>query len=665
MSFRSVLLLFDCVAVIVVTVCGSAIVGRGQSANQQATSPRGAVRGRVTIDGRPASGMIIILQQSGFRLYTIGPHSSRQQHTEVKTDKMGRYRASNIPAGDYNIFPKAPGLVATNLNQFRQAQTVTVKPGKTFEKVDFVLTRGGVITGRVVTSAGQPMIETQVHCHRHNQDSDRWEEITGGRQTDDRGVYRFFGLPAGKYRISSYNDYYPQTYHPDTTDETKAAIVEVKLGAEMPNVDVRYGRSKNSYSAAGRLIDGQTGEPLSNFPIAAVWSENGQYTQDGAPRKIVFTDLGGRFQFTRISQGHHIATIVSSPESGDYRGDSVSFQIAGDDISGVEIKAYRGATISGMIVIEGDQDPAVLARISQLNLIGWQAAPSGAIGSSTPYFQIVDDGRFRISGLRLGRVNIQGGPWPKGFTLLRVERNGKELKDGLQVGPSEEVKDVRVFVGYGTGVIRGQVEANGQPLRGARGMLFVSRTDKPGKFVVSPINGVDSEGRFLIEGLLPGDYNVSFRLEGLGLYRDVVYANEVVSVKGAAKTPVKLIVDTAKQFTDERIILGGGKGTGVIRGQIEVNGHSLPDGARWAVFFKRVEKEDPAAGSFMEISASGRFLIEGLPPGEYKISVRLRPWWTDGADPYGGSDYAEQIASVKDHVETLVKLTVNLVNKAR
>ena len=76
--------------------------------------------------------------------------------------------------------------------------------------------------------------------------------------TDDRGVYRFYGLPAGvssqrgRRGISgrAYHNNF-RTYYPDATDQSQAKIIEVKEGAEVTNIDIRLGVGKDTYEAVG------------------------------------------------------------------------------------------------------------------------------------------------------------------------------------------------------------------------------------------------------------------------------------------------------------------------------------------------------------------------------------------------------------------------------
>jgi hypothetical protein len=58
------------------------------------------------------------------------------------------------------------------------------------------------------------------------------------------------------------------------------------------------------------------------------------------------------------------------------------------------------------------------------------------------------DGSFRVTGLRPGKVRIVlgGTPAPKGFALLRVEREGSVQRDGVEVGAHRRCVDAAQHV---------------------------------------------------------------------------------------------------------------------------------------------------------------------------------------------------------------------------
>ena len=165
------------------------------------------------------------------------------------------------------------------------------------------------------------------------------------------------------------------------------------------------------------------------------------------------------------------------------------------------------------------------------------------------------DGSFRITGLRPGKVRIVlgGAPAPKGFLMLRVEREGSVQRDGVEVGAGETVSGVRVFIGYGTGVVRGEVIIQGGTLtQDMRLRVTARRLDSSGP--MSPGTVPDARGRFSLEGLMPGEYELTVSLMTItpfapgapppparGLTRTL--AGQNVTVTNGTETQVTLVAD--------------------------------------------------------------------------------------------------------------------------
>ena len=94
-------------------------------------------------------------------------------------------------------------------------------------------------------------------------------------------AYRIYGLPAGRYTISVGDDpnntsfgmrrsgFFQRTYHPDVLDPTKATVVEVGEGTEARDVDIKLGRRAPTYTATGRVVDAESGQPVTGGEL--VW----------------------------------------------------------------------------------------------------------------------------------------------------------------------------------------------------------------------------------------------------------------------------------------------------------------------------------------------------------------------------------------------------------
>src|SRR5262249_23039587 len=138
--------------------------------------------------------------------------------------------------------------------------------------------------------------------------------------TDDRGVYRVYGLEPGRYLISAGRDLksggsggggpnlnYPLTYYPGVSEEARAEGVEVAAGAEATSIDITLGKSVTGYGARGRVVNSDTGQPMPNVVVGY----NG-IRPDGAPVGMAVnanaqTDSRGEFRLNGIVPGQYAA----------------------------------------------------------------------------------------------------------------------------------------------------------------------------------------------------------------------------------------------------------------------------------------------------------------------------------------------------------------------
>jgi hypothetical protein len=118
------------------------------------------------------------------------------------------------------------------------------------------------------------------------------------------------------------------------------------------------------------------------------------------------------------------------------------------------------------------------------------------------------DGSFHARGVSPGKnVFLRfENPELQGLTMSRVERDGVLYDEGFEVGPGEQVSNVRVVFNYGILVIRGEVKIVGGTLPKNVG-LYVdsSRINMP----LSNGSNIDSRGQFMIKNLSPGEYELS------------------------------------------------------------------------------------------------------------------------------------------------------------
>lgn len=517
------------------SLAGPSSLTFGKPQPQSQAEVGASIAGRVTIGGTPVPGALVLVR---FSL-----PAARDEVGRCKTDANGRYRVANLQQGRYSVVASALPLTSVE-ERDRYGRAINLDRGEIRENVDFSLVRGGTITGRISEASGQPIDEEQVSIFELSRG--KVQPSNGGSQmmiTDDRGVYRVFGLAPGRYKISvgvgagnpyrtldQGQTYFPLTFHPDVADEYEAGVVELTEGAEVSGVDIVVGARARTFEASGHLVDAETGRPQPGI--------NWGYGGNGMSTFGTQSDANGAFKITGLRPGRY--SVFAGCE-GDYYMDQVGFDVTDHDVAGLEIRRHRGASISGRVVVDGVSDPAVLNNLNRVSL------RAGSVGS-----RIDPDGSYYFCGLRPGRVKISAGSWPNsGFWLQRVERDGTDLREGIDVSPGDHVTGVRIVLMYATGVIRGQVKVTGDELpEGVRFQVYAYRLGEENRSSTL-FADADERGRFVIEGLMSGEYELSAGSNyssppGVRIPRMRPVTQRVTVTNGAEST-VTLVVKSAER----------------------------------------------------------------------------------------------------------------------
>jgi hypothetical protein len=400
-------------------------------------------------------------------------------------------------------------------------KNLTVSDGENVDNLGFELKRGGVITGRVTDSNGNPIAEESVSLMKLDaQGKPQGYTAPGGFYgfvTDDRGVYRIFGLPEGSYLVSvgfaqrensvtmtMMRTFYARIFHPGVTDQSRAKVVEVSEGSETSGIDIVTEGVRKTYDVFGRVFDVESGQGVAGLevgygPVSKTTNNIGPWATGGQR-----TDSQGAFHIPSVLPGKY-AVFARTDYESEFDCEPVMIEIADGDVNGVEIKLLRGATINGLAVVEGVNDPAVTAMLTQLQ-IRFNVKSAALNPPRGGNVKINPDGGFRVNGMKPGRVFVSiFGPAARGFTLLRVERDGASQGPVFDIAAGERSVNVRLVFGYGKSMVRGQIKGAEQlPTVGF--MVFLQKPDGGGG--IGRGGAVDARGQFLIEDVIPGEYEL-------------------------------------------------------------------------------------------------------------------------------------------------------------
>lgn len=519
----------------------------------------GSIAGQIRIGERGAAGVVVALTSAEARGNAPGPPrpvagANPESSARATTDGDGRYQINQVAAGSFRVTALAPGYVVSG-----STRALQIAEGQSVNNVDFTLTKGGVITGRVTGRGDRPVIGepvTLTPLDSNGQPARFPAAAAMNFRTDDRGVYRVYGLATGRYVVSvgrgegrgggpgradvfaggrgGSSTTWQRTYYPDVLEAAQATVVAVEAGNEVTGIDIRM-NSRDSYAISGRVVDAETGSP-----IAAVLIGHGRTGGAGGgggnrgDRQLVtggntdgMSNAEGEFRIEGVTPGKYAVYVAQDRAMGqsEFYSDPVPVEVSAQDVSGIEVRLHRGASIIGAIVFENAGDPGALASLPNFVVsASSRGGGRGGGGMNNASSQVAANGGFRIAGLSPGLVNLnvsdRRSPGPgSGLTIMRIERDGADLRAGLRVEPGEQVTGVRIIVAYGNSTLRGVVQVQGGALPPQLRLTVLARrldasasAGGRGSFPAQ----VEASGRFQIDRLVPGAYEVTVQAMGLG-----------------------------------------------------------------------------------------------------------------------------------------------------
>ncbi|HET9530064.1 MAG TPA: carboxypeptidase-like regulatory domain-containing protein [Blastocatellia bacterium] len=405
---------------------------------------------------------------------------------------------------------------------------VSLSEGEAREAIDFNLEPGAVITGTVTDSSGRPLIREFLTLHLVGESGKKAPlsidaEDESMFYTDDRGIYRIYGIPAGRYLVTvgessgraGMSPFFKRriaqrTFYPGVTEEGKAKILGVAPGAELTGIDIRMAPPGRGYVASGRVIESQSGKPISNTMVffnRIIKDADYGTDQPGTTA----SNAQGEFRLENLQQGTYMAGVFFTGQSEHY-AENITFEVKNADVAGLEIKLHRGGSIEGTVSVDNSTDPEVMESLARLFVM------ARVTGGEKPVFnfargKINPDGTFRVSGLAAGRVQIMVEDYFSQNPLRssRVERDGVAQPEGITIGAGEHISGVRIILAQASSSIRGQVVFEGGSLPAGTDVTVLAR--RSGAESIEFGGGmaeVQPNGSFVIEKLHPGDYELEF-----------------------------------------------------------------------------------------------------------------------------------------------------------
>jgi hypothetical protein len=382
----------------------------------------------------------------------------------------GTFELTDVPPGKWNVTASAPG--------YRPAEVagIQIGEGETKEGVVLSLNKGSSVSGRVLDprrGTGVPNASVS------------WSEGSGASQfpgaaaiarlsgdsnavsTDADGRYRLVGLPAGKITVAAEHPDYLEVSRQVEVEDDATVDLTLSLGGSIAGTVVGKG-GRSAVAGAQVTLDDQ----------------GGSFSMGGDSSR---SDASGSFLFEHLKPGRYRVSARSNAGSTSWK-----------DVVLAESQRLDG------VLLEMEGGAAVRGTVS-----GLPAARLGGVrvfASSKDYQDSTmtgDDGRFTLRDVPAGVVQLQASV---AFPSIRSVSKNLEIPEGTAEVPVDLVFE-------GAARLSGRVTRRDEPISG----VFVSAVPDPPNPTAGPSSDrTDEDGRYAIEGLSDGNYQVLLAGPGVG-----------------------------------------------------------------------------------------------------------------------------------------------------
>jgi hypothetical protein len=510
---------------------------------------------------------------------TLNGSDLRPGRTTITRDD-GTFAFDGLPPGQFTLGVVKSGYISIAYGATgpgRPGLPVTLAPGGQ-QAITITVPRGAVITGLLTDGTGQPLPGLQVRAMKFRILPPRGErqlvEVASGNVvTDDRGIYRIFGLPADDYAVSVRPtpgiEALTAGLRTVSATEVRQALADARQSRDRSLPGLPPGRSAGPARSTGlspepagrvafapvfypgttspsqaRLVTLGPGEErtaidfeidyvpvarISGTVVAAAGGTRAYVRLVPDPHETVLgqnafrgitTEADGAFAFDSVPPGRYVlAARASSDGSMPLRYDgstslwaSTELLVDGQDIANVTLTPIPGITLEGRLVFEGKRP---LPGLAEFRMVGVPWSSRTSPGGS-PVAEVTGDGHFRMYGTPPGIY------WPD-FTfgirspigswwLKSIVIDGRDTLDGPLTLNASTTGATVTFADTAS-ELRGRVAfATGEPAANCTVVVFpVERSSWFFNSRRIAAVPLDGQGRYAIRNLPAGDYLIVAR----------------------------------------------------------------------------------------------------------------------------------------------------------
>ncbi len=461
-------------------------------------------------NGQPIEGADVTLSQNG----------RPERVAETVTDAQGRFSFTNLADGRFLLGAARRGYVQWTYEEHGGISTAIV----TGENLDttgivFPLPPLASIYGAVTEDSGDPVPNAGLLLFRQNPLNPDEKQNAGARGADETGNFEFSRLAPGIYYLcaSGVPWYRPRELQLATSDGQSRSSLDVAYpvncfsdsgdpaGAEpitvRPGDRIQTNLVLHAVPAMHVTIQIPRPEEAMGFAVPMLRQNIFGFSQPVGMGGLINSGPPSGLQQDPTDRGT-MTMVVTGVAPGQYdlqlmgggpdtlRHGSIDLSSSDLSIDASSLAPYP--VITGKVIVTGG--PGLSA--SSLSLISSDGEPTG-------FSRVNADGSFRMSNVPVGsyQIVLRGSA---GLGVVQLRINGKAV-DGFNISVGSAPLDLAVMAAISNASVSGYVQRNGKPASGV--FVLLVPADPRASFAAWLPNQSDSDGSFVFEHVLPGEYH--------------------------------------------------------------------------------------------------------------------------------------------------------------
>lgn len=514
---RNTLRLVLLVTIICLAPCAYTSSKQALAQKPDSNSKLGSIKGRVLSEGQAVTNASV----------TVSSVKAPEQARAVPTNDNGDFEVKGLESGLYRVQVSAPAYASVPNDPEHQIYRVG-------DSITLNMVRGGVITGRVVTGNNDPVVAVRVRALMIRDSSGRPARSPEPveKLTDDRGIYRIFGLVPGTYVVfaggrgfygtgaNAYDNDAP-TFAPSSTRDTAQEILLV--AGDERTIDIRY-RGNSGHSISGNATaPTRPDSPWISIKLARLAS-----TMDFSVSTYQNGTKG--FEFQGAADGDYLIWADYTLPAGEaLSSEPKRITVKGADVTGVELAVKPLASVAGVVILEPStiveckdkrrpvfEETFVTLRRNQRKPAKEETAKDQTLETSVySSSQAVPDrgGSFKLSPLAAGQYNFDMRLFAKYWYLRSVtlpaskDATSDLARNLLTLKSGDRITGLKAILTEGAASINGAVDLPEDRPSGRIVFYAVpAEKDKAEEVLRYFAAPVADDGSFTMEQVPPGRY---------------------------------------------------------------------------------------------------------------------------------------------------------------